>query len=267
MHIILILYILIQSYSPGTINECAALNQNYKYPVIAHSHNDYEQKIPIFTALEHGFGSLEVDIAFDGKDLKVSHDEDNLNDKPPFESFYLQPLIEKTDACNQGLILLVDIKNYSAPLIEKLNAILAKYKSCLVSRKNPHQTSNLIQIILSGDIPRQDIIDNKSNEYLFIDGRLTDYDLNAPSDIVPLISMNFTDITNWDGNGVPDDKTEDTLRDIIHMTHSNGKMIRFWKTKDNESSWLALIDWGVDIIGVDKIVHFCGTMKKNGLTE
>jgi len=238
---------------------CGDEIEDIKYPLIAHSHNDYEQGVPIFDALEHGFSSLEVDVVFDGQDIIVSHDNDDLSNKPKFEQSYLTPILEISDLGDSGIILLIDIKKYSNELITSLNTIIIKNESRFVSRETSDELANKIKVILSGDIPRNDIINDKSNEYLFIDGRLNDEDLNYSSDIVPMISIDITKLTflNNINNSI--------VANIIDEVHQNGKKIRFWNTQDKESVWLTLIDLNVDIIGVDNLEHFCGVMKKNDL--
>ena len=256
INLVFLLTILQQSCTGDVIPLCDIGDHKLTYPIIAHSHNDYEQDLPIITALNHGFISLEVDIAYDGSDIRISHDEDDLEDKPIFETHYLQPLIKQALPDSATYILLVDIKNYSESLLRKLNQILEKYKENLVSRTAPQLRENKIHILLSGDIPRETILQDSSSTYLFVDGRLNAFDLEAPEALIPLISMDYTDISN-----------QLELKAIIKQVHDQNKKIRFWKTKDKEDMWLNLIELEVDIIGVDDIELFCAIMQKNGLLE
>jgi len=189
----------------------------------------------------------------------VSHDDNNLEDKPLFETAYLSVLSEIPDLTENGIILLVDIKNYSQELLGELNSVLENHGNRLVSREFPNEASDKIKVIVSGEIPREEIINDPSSKYLFIDGRLTDFDLNAPSDLVPLISIDVTDLTN------SNIKNQEAVIEAIEQVHDKGKMIRLWKTNDKESVWLTLIELDVDILGVDEIEDFCGIMKKNDL--
>ena len=225
INLILSLIILQLSCTGETIPLCEARIREFAYPIIAHSHNDYEQDMPITTALDHGFKSLEVDIAYDGTDIRISHDADYLKDKPFFETDYLKPLIEQALPDSVSYMLLVDIKNYSAPLLLKLNQILETQNEHLVSRIAPQLRESKIQVILSGDIPRETILQDSVNTYLFIDGRLTDFDLEAPAALLPLISIDYTDISNLE-----------QLEATIDQVHNRDKMIRFWKTKTEKPS-------------------------------
>jgi len=232
-----------------------------KYLVIAHAHNDYEQKHPITTALNHGFTSLEVDIVFDGTHLIVSHDGENLDTKGHFEIAYLVPLLDRLDAKRTPIILLVDIKNYSDQMLAQLNAILKKYESYLVKREETANRSKKIQIVLSGDIPREQVIKAKANEFLFIDGRMEDLAFDYSQQYMPMISMDFTEISNWEGVQKPSKETIRTIQKTINRVHQKGKKIRFWKTTETELLWRTLIESKVDFIGVDNIENFYATFQ------
>lgn len=233
-----------------------------KYPVIAHSHNDYEQDHPLSTALKYGFRSIEVDIVYDGNLLRVSHDEDHLDTKPEFEELYLSPLSKSSIIPKEGLILLVDLKNYSDALLQTLNDKLNKYKDYLVNRSNPLDLQGKIQIVLSGDYPRNEVIENTTIEFLFIDGRLNENDLHLPSELVPIISIDYSDIPTLQGLYNNKGSHKEKVSKTIEIVHSNEKLIRFWKTKDHKSSWQELIKLGVDIIGIDNIQLFYSEMYK-----
>lgn len=246
---------------------CDTTSQSIIYPFVAHAHNDYEQDIPVSTALDHGFASLEVDIAFDGIYIRVSHDDEDLFNKPKFEESYLASILSRPDLGSNGLILLIDIKAYSDALLSALFTILIKHEDRLVSRDEPNEVENKIKLILSGDIPRTEIITHSTNPYLFVDGRLNETDLNASSIVVPMISIDFMDIPELTGAYNNEGSTEEMILKSIDIVQSKEKMIRFWNTKNKESLWLSLIELGVDQIGVDDIEYFCQIMKKNGIID
>lgn len=225
------------------------------YPVIAHSHNDYEQNSPIHTALAHGFTSLEVDIVMNGNRIVVSHDLDHLEDKADFDKSYLSPLIAALPQEKQTF-LIIDIKEYSPELIHQLNTILKTYHKYLIQRNDPSSIEHPLQIILSGDIPRKDIRDNSENIFLFIDGRLDELENNSMELYTPLISVNFDDITKWNGNRRPDNTTIRKIYTTIKTVHTSGKKIRFWNTEETPFLWSTLIGLEIDIIGVDNIEEF-----------
>ena len=104
--------------------------QHHHYPVIAHAHNDYEQKIPLFTALDNGFSSIEIDV-FEYRDkIVVCHDEEDVPYAPTIEETYLNPLF-LSGAVRSPLILLIDLKEDDTQLLKVLEASFSPYQSYL----------------------------------------------------------------------------------------------------------------------------------------
>ena len=101
----------------------------------AHSHNDYEQKIPYWMAYDQGFGSIEADIFLRGSELIVAHDEKELKFNRSFRKLYL----ENIDSClkknagypykdsSRNLQLLIDIKTDSIETLQKLISLLGNF--------------------------------------------------------------------------------------------------------------------------------------------
>ena len=56
----------------------------------AHSHNDYEQKVPFWYALGAGVSSIEADVFLVNNQLYVSHEEKDIQKSRTFESLYLE---------------------------------------------------------------------------------------------------------------------------------------------------------------------------------
>jgi len=59
----------------------------------AHSHNDYEQKVPFWLAYNEGFGSIEADIFLRHDSLVVAHSEKELVLRRTLEAYYLDNLL------------------------------------------------------------------------------------------------------------------------------------------------------------------------------
>lgn len=264
-YLIFLLFMSQFSCKNEVIVQAESIREGFNYPIIAHAHNDYERDEPIFKARQFGFKSLEVDIIYDGQDIRVSHDDEALETKPLFEDSYLNPLIEDTSLSEDQIFLIVDIKIYNQDLMNQLYDIFLIYENNLVSRESLSDTLGKVKIILSGDIPREELMNDSMNKFIFLDGRLNALGLSADRDLMPLISMDFTELSNWQGQTQPSDKIIQEVSNAINQVHQSGKMLRFWKTKDKELVWMTLLGLDIDMIGVDDIGRFYHTMDKNGL--
>jgi len=229
--------------------------------IIAHSHNDYEQKRPLLNAVENNFQSIEIDILRVGKKLVVTHDDKDLERKPTIDKMYfdrLQKMINNGEI-KQKTWLLVDLKLYDKQTLELLHELVTKYVGLFQTRQD---VNGPLQIVLSGDIPRKEIINDSSYTFFFIDGRVSDLEENYDSNIMPLISANFTDFSFWKGIGKMKKADFSKIQSRIQAIHKQGKKIRFWKTRDKKKVWKTLIKLNVDVISVDNIESFSKFRKR-----
>jgi len=218
----------------------------------AHSHNDYENPIPFFTAYEAGFGSIEADIFLVGGQLFVAHDTVELKTRRTLRQYYLDPLIKAVQKNNghafadSGAILqmLIDIKTDS---IHTLNALIEILRQIPSLSKN-----NTIKWVITGNRPSPWLFSHYP-AFIFFDGVLSkEYAADALSKIV-MMSADFRKYSSWRGNGEmpPPDYTAVMLQ--ITKAHQLHKPVRFWDAPDTKNSWIEFEHLGVDFINTDRI--------------
>jgi hypothetical protein len=102
-----------------------------------HAHNDYLHQRPLFTALENGFGSIEVDVFLHRGKLRVAHVPLALGIRKTLTELYLQPLanyLDTTKAVLQNpLILMIDFKTSAKPTYEQLKKEIIPFQKYLMS--------------------------------------------------------------------------------------------------------------------------------------
>jgi alkaline phosphatase len=220
----------------------------------AHSHNDYENPIPFFTAYENNFGSIEADIFYFNDSLIVGHVFADIAKKRTFQSLYLDPINNKIKINNgypykdttKTLQLLIDIKTDPDRTIGKLVSLLNTYPAIIQSGK--------LKIVITGNRPSP----NKFNQYpsyLFFDGDLgkhySDYELSR----IGLFSADLSEYTHWNGKGIMVKQDQHKIDSIIHSVHDLGKKIRFYGSPDYINAWQQFIKMKVDFINTDHIVE------------
>lgn len=236
-------------YSDINFPKISANNQ-----VIAHSHNDYEQSCPLTKAMSLGFTSIEVDIFPYKKTIVVSHEDDILEVKPTIQKLYLDPLKNILTNSDKQINLLIDLKVYSDDFLQQLHVALQSYDDIVMRRSDI--TDKNLKVILSGKVPRREIMKNEDFHYFFVDGRLTDVGKDIDSRHMPLISANFADIFDFKPSQILSRDEIEKLEKIIQEIHDEGKLIRFWNTSDNTIMWAQLTELGVDVIGVDDLDEY-----------
>jgi len=229
----------------------------------AHSHNDYLNRSPLLSALEHGFKSIEVDIILYKGKLYVGHDWWQIKKDNVIEKLYLNPLwnifldngghIYEND---DPLYLLVDIKTSAKETYPVLEKILNNYKPMLSRVVSDALVCGSVKIILSGNKPELRRIEDIEERLVFIDGRLSDIGKNISNKIIPMISADWSDNFKWKGRGQFPDTELSRLNELVQKVHLEKKELRFWGSPDNRAGWQIMHSTGVDLINTDKISEY-----------
>lgn len=228
-----------------------------------HSHNDYKQEHPFYTAYRAQVGSMEADIFLQGNSLLVAHQQDELNAANTLESMYLQ----KLDSCirtNNGypyadktkkLQLLIDLKTYGPVLLGVLVEHLRRFPS-IIDNKN-------ITVTITGidhDFPADSIFATYP-DFIHFDGVLDKhYSVGAQQKIV-MYSDDFKKYISWRGDGALEVNFDFIKSEVIRI-HKEGKTFRLWDAPDNPASWKTLMNAGVDYINTDHIDELASFLKE-----
>lgn len=215
-----------------------------------HSHNDYEQDIPFWTAYKNGLNSIEIDLFLKNDSLYVTHSESEIIADRTIEHLYLNSLSKVASSqlgIKKKLQILIDIKSESHTTLNRLIKTLNYYPE-IIGKEN-------ISIVISGNRP----IPKKYVDYP--DFIYFDYQSLYPIENekiwkkIALISLNFKKYSSW--NGVEDMSVEDfkKLDSLVKMAHYYKKPLRFWGTPDNKIAWEVFKELGVDYINTDKPIQ------------
>jgi alkaline phosphatase len=226
----------------------------------AHSHNDYEQRVPLTAAYNEKFGSIEADIFWRNGKLLVAHSEKELVAHRTLEDLYLKPLnayVEK----NKGYIyadtarrlqFMIDLKTNGDTTLGTLVELLNKYPALTNCAS--------LKIAISGNRPEVTTWASYPS-FIWFDGELQkEYPAEALARIV-MLSSDFKNYTKWDGKGTLPASQRDTMQLAIGRAHTLGKMVRFWGAPDNKNTWRQLVGLKVDYINTDKIKALADFMR------
>lgn len=232
---------------------------------LKHSHNDYEQATPFFSAYQQGFESIEADIFLKNGELFVAHKPEDIKPARTLSNLYLQPLSNIITANkgtvysypNKKLQLLIDIKTEAYSTLAALAEILKKYPA-IIANKN-------ISIVISGNRPEEEDYANYPF-YILFDGRPGINYSEAMLKKIALISTGFSGFSKWDGNTMLPVEERNKLYEVIKEAKRLHKPFRFWGCPDTELAWKEFIQLGVDYINTDHIealAAFCKTFSIN----
>lgn len=232
----------------------------------AHSHNDYEQKVPFWLAYNEGFGSIEADIFLRHDSLIVAHSEKELVLRRTLEAFYLDNLL----ACvrkNGGrpysnatapLQVLIDIKTDSIHTLARLVEVLEKY---------PELTGNpAIRFVITGNRPAARLFPTYPS-WIWFDGVLSDQYSKEELERIAMLSDDFSTYSKWKGNGniPPGDWT--LLQEAVKKAHQWKKTVRFWDAPDFIDAWNMFMQLQVDFINTDHIAALSDFLRHHPKTS
>lgn len=225
----------------------------------AHAHNDYEHPRPLLDALDRGFCSVEADIYLTPDGLLVGHDRKDLKPGRTLEALYLDPLRARVKA-NGGSVypggppfwLLIDVKSGAEDTYAALDKALATYADLLSATRDGKFERKAVTIVVSGNRAKDTLAKQKVC-FAGLDARPEDLGSDAPADLIPWVSANWTLQFRWRGDGPMPDAERAKLKEFVAKAHKQGRLVRFWATPEAEAVWAELLAAGVDLVNTDKL--------------
>ncbi|MEB2782702.1 alkaline phosphatase [Algoriphagus sp. C2-6-M1] len=227
-----------------------------------HSHNDYLQTVPFWTAFSAGASSIEVDVILKDGKLMAAHEAASIDPKRTIESLYLDPISE---GLKNGLIssinfhLLVDLKTEAYSTLEVLEESMTDYKDVLFSTDNPGG----LTLIISGNRPKPGDYKNYP-EWMLFDYQSKELTKDLPWSKIGMVSLSFRQFSVWNGKGRMVEDERQNVQDFIDLVHSFDKPVRFWGSPDSKSAWKAFHEMGEDYINTDHPIDAAEYLSKLG---
>ena len=217
----------------------------------AHSHNDYAQAAPFWSAYRSGFASIEADVFLRGTELMVAHNKADIKADRTLQSLYLEPLSQvvrekgSVYANPQHTInLLIDLKTNGDSTYDALLKILESYPVL--------QTAKGLKFVITGSQPSPAKMLTAPG-WIGFDGDLSKQYTAEQLQHVALFSDNFGRYSKWNGLGKLTQPDRRVIDSLVRKAHAMNKPVRFWNAPDVLNSWYAYLDLGVDYINTDHI--------------
>lgn len=213
---------------------------------VVHSHNDYLQSSPFWSAFSSGANSIEVDVFLKNNKLFVCHTEKEILEDRTVESLYLDPLQKalniKINTFNQ-LYLMFDVKSEAISTLKSLIKALKQYPDIIQNKK--------IKIVISGNRPNvNQYVDYP--DYIYFDNQNVNEKFTSKTlEKVAFTSVDFKAYSVWNGKGRLTHDDEKRVKAVIAKAKALQKPFRFWGTPDSKTTWKRFIDMGVDFINTD----------------
>ncbi len=219
-----------------------------------HSHNDYLQNVPFYTAYSARCASIEADIFLIDGELYVAHEEKEINKARKLRNLYLEPIKEQMEINGgsgypdgKSFQILIDLKTHYKETLKVLEQQLLEYRDCFDTKKNPLA----VRAIISGSSPSPEEFSNYA-DFICFDGRPQLTYTPEQSRRVPLVSLSFQTLTPWNGLGRMIEADYDKVKAVVDEVHAQGKVVRFWGCPDTKTAWNTFMKLGVDYLNTDQ---------------
>lgn len=219
-----------------------------------HSHNDYMQNVPFYTAYSARCASIEADVFLRNGELLVAHEEKDIKSDRTLKALYLDPIKKEmtlNDGCGypggNGFQLMVDFKDDTKATLQVLVKQLLEYKECFDDINNPAA----VRVVISGYVLSPDELKNYPS-IIYFDGFPNFSYTEEQSKRIPQISLSFEDLSSWNGVGNMTTADYKKVKTVVDSIHATGKKVRFWGTPDTEDAWREFMKLGVDLINTDQ---------------
>lgn len=248
-------------------------HQQKTVSIKGHSHNDYQQDIPFFTAYYAGMESIEVDLFLRNDSLYVAHEKSEIKQGFTIENIYLKPLaslFKKNEGKpfvdgTKNLQLLVDFKEDYKKLMPPLLTLLKKYQYMVDSQMSEHA----VKVVISGNMPPAAEFD-KFPTWIYFDGRPQITYSTEQQKRLGVISDDLKNYTNWNGKGVPSPVAMAKIQREALRAKAMGIPFRLWGTPESVNTWLTLEKMGVNWLNTDRpaaLAEYIGNLASSRYTS
>jgi len=86
-----------------------------------------------------------------------------------------------------------------------------------------------------------------------LDGRTSDLGKGFSSKVMPVVSIDFKSLSQWDGTGEIPIADLNKISALAKAAHDENKKLRLWAIPDQPNTWLTLLNAGVDFINTDHL--------------
>jgi len=229
----------------------------------AYAHNDYRNPRPLVEALERGYRGVEADYFVVNGECLLGHDRGELDPARTLRRVYLEPLRRRVQRygsvieSDEPFLLNIEAKEDGPLAYEALHRLLAEYEDILTVVRHGVVEPGPVQVVLVGWYPPLDRLAGQPVRYVAVQrhvGERGDADDHRPADLLHLVSLDYTDVTKWNGSGNPPRRLRHALKELVEMRDRvPGRVARVHAAPVNERVYRVLLEAGVDLIGTESL--------------
>ncbi|KAF7289819.1 Altered inheritance of mitochondria protein 6 [Mycena indigotica] len=226
-----------------------------------HSHNDYLQAVPFWTAFNLSVMSVEADVWWQSSQLFVAHTSGEINKSKTLQSLYLNPImgilngslaVPNPISVSNPLQLLIDMKSTGSSTFQPVSDALAPLRAGGYLTTYNSATGTLrpgaVTVVGTGNTPLASVVAQNPRD-VFFDADIRTLFSTVPATgqtwgphISPLASVDFGSVSNTA-----------QMQELVLNAHDLGIKSRFWDTPASVSTWNTFWAAGSDWVNADDL--------------
>lgn len=214
------------------ISSLVGIAQSKIKPIIAS--NNFTTKTELWESIGHGIVNYQADVMYIyGKLYVTALMPDSANHKlPTLSDAYLYPLYNQYKKNNGEIVpglagdvfLILNFTSQPVQIYKQLAQEMRPLSEMLSFKIDGNEQKGKLRILIK-DKAQLDKINSLKPGFLGLAGGLSDVDKNVDSAVMPLIEVDFNELTSWKGTGnIPfDDFTK--IKELVAKIHAQSKKI------------------------------------------
>jgi hypothetical protein len=234
------------------------------------SSNNLGNEDEIWNMLGYGVSSFQVDLMYIyGKLYVTASMPDTPNHSiPTFSDVYLFPLYSNlkknrnsiVSGDNRESFIIVNIHNEFAKTNTRLKSIIASMRD-LITLYNDGWHEGKIRI-LSKDKSLREKISNDQYSSMGIVGNIEDINSELEYHQMPLIEIDFSELTTWNGVGNIPFSDFIKIKELVNKIHQKGRKLSITNCPNHQTAWDVLVTSKVDFIHTNDPENFCNYLNE-----
>ncbi|KAF7324054.1 hypothetical protein MKEN_00627800 [Mycena kentingensis (nom. inval.)] len=229
-----------------------------------HSHNDYLQAVPFWTAFNLSIMSVEADVWWQSNQLFVAHTSGEISSSRTLQSLYLNPILGIINGSipvasnrispSNPFQLLIDMKSSGAstyqPVVDALSALRAGGHLTTYHAATKTLKQGAVTVVGTGNTPLASVLAQSPRD-VFFDADIRTLFSSRPvptgsalwgPEVAPLASVDWSSVSNTA-----------QMAQLVLNAHDLGIRTRFWDTPSSVSTWNTFWAAGSDWVNADSL--------------
>ncbi|KAJ7053325.1 hypothetical protein C8F01DRAFT_996748 [Mycena amicta] len=226
-----------------------------------HSHNDYLQAVPFWTAFNLSVMSVEADVWWQSNQLFVAHTSGEIVKTKTLQSLYLDNILGIINgsisvptpiSVSNPLQLLIDMKSSGAstyqPVHDALQPLRAGGHLTTYDATSGTLTAGAVTVVGTGNTPLASVVAANPRD-VFFDSDIRTLFSTVPGPNLPW-GPNITPLASVDWSSV---SSTAQMQELVRNAHDLRVRSRFWDTPASVSTWNTFWAAGSDWVNADDL--------------